>query len=274
MTRHLQQATICLPHTATAMPLQTYTIRLQAGEAAEWSFHIQTIDPEDQEKFEFDPLDDTKVWPEDRFPLQPVGKMILDTNVTNFHNESESIAFAPGIFVAGEHLILATRINGSNDRLLQSRMHAYADAQRYRIGDNYLLLPINQPKCPYHNNHNEGLMNFMIKDEEVNYWPSHVEHTNEHNAVKTTDLSHKIAGVRTREDIPKTNDFQQGGDRYRNLIAKDEKRKERFIGHIVSWMTEPKCNEKIRNLWYSHWKNVDADLGKIVEERVKAATSK
>ena len=59
---------------------------------------------------------------------------------------------------------------------------------------------------------------------QVNYWPSHVEHTNEHNAVKTTDLSHKIAGVRTREDIPKTNDFQQGGDRYRNLIAKDEKR--------------------------------------------------
>ena len=43
---------------------------------------------------------------------------------------------------------MSAGINGSNDRLLQSRMHAYADAQRYRIGDNYLLLPINQPKCP------------------------------------------------------------------------------------------------------------------------------
>ena len=59
---------------------------------------------------------------------------------------------------------------------------------------------------------------------QVNYWPSNVEHTNEHEAVKTTDLSHKIQGVRTRSDIPKTNDFKQPGERYRNLIAPDADR--------------------------------------------------
>ena len=49
-----------------------------------------------------------QIWPEDQFPLQPVGKMVLDENVNNFHNESESIAFAPGIFVAGEHVVLGS----------------------------------------------------------------------------------------------------------------------------------------------------------------------
>ena len=47
-----------------------------------------------------------QIWPEDQFPLQPVGKMVLDENVNNFHNESESIAFAPGIFVAGAHNVV------------------------------------------------------------------------------------------------------------------------------------------------------------------------
>ena len=47
-------------------------------------------------------------------------------------------------------------IAASNDKMLQSRLVAYADAQRYRLGVNYLQLPINQPHNRYHNNHNEG----------------------------------------------------------------------------------------------------------------------
>ena len=31
-------------------------------------------------ELDFDPLDDTKVWPEDQFPLRPVGRMVLNRN--------------------------------------------------------------------------------------------------------------------------------------------------------------------------------------------------
>lgn len=55
----------------------------------------------------------------------------------------------------------------SNDPVLQTRVMAYADAQRYRLGVNYQLLPVNIPACPFHNNHNDGAMNYTIKDEEV-----------------------------------------------------------------------------------------------------------
>ena len=58
-------------------------------------------------------------------------------------------------------------IRVSDDKLLQSRVFAYSDAQRYRLGANYQLLPVNAPKCPYKNNHYEGLMNVTQRDEEV-----------------------------------------------------------------------------------------------------------
>lgn len=34
--------------------------------------------PQKADSYEFDPLDVTKTWPEDRFPLQPVGRMVLN----------------------------------------------------------------------------------------------------------------------------------------------------------------------------------------------------
>lgn len=48
----------------------------------------------------------------------------------------------------------------SNDKLLHSRIHAYSDAQRYRLGVNYLMLPINAPRNLHFNGNYDGLMNF------------------------------------------------------------------------------------------------------------------
>ena len=52
----------------------------------------------------------------------------------------------------------------SNDKVLQSRVFSYADTQRYRIGTNYQMLPINAPRCPFHNSHENGqqLLPYLI----------------------------------------------------------------------------------------------------------------
>ena len=68
-------------------------------------------------------------------------------------------AFCPALIVPG--------IGYSDDKLLQSRIFSYADTQRHRLGPNYLMLPANAPKSDHHNNHHEGFMNFMTRDEEV-----------------------------------------------------------------------------------------------------------
>ena len=51
----------------------------------------------DEDKYDFDPLDASKIFPEDQFPLQPVGRMVLDRNIDNFFNEQEMVAFNPGV---------------------------------------------------------------------------------------------------------------------------------------------------------------------------------
>lgn len=55
----------------------------------------------DEDKFDFDPLDASKIFPEDQFPLKPVGKMVLNKNIDNFFNEQEMIAFNPGVTPPG-----------------------------------------------------------------------------------------------------------------------------------------------------------------------------
>lgn len=132
---------------------------IASGNYPEWKFFIQIIDPADEDKFDFDPLDVTKTWPEDILPLIPVGRLVLNKNIDNFFAENEQLAFCPSIVVPGIHY--------SDDKLLQTRIFSYSDTQRHRLGPNYLQLPVNAPKCSHHNNHYDGFMNFMHRDEEV-----------------------------------------------------------------------------------------------------------
>jgi hypothetical protein len=67
----------------------------------QWTLLIQTMELADQDKFDFDPLDVTKIWPENLFPLQPVGRMVLNKNIDNFFNENEQLAFCPALVVPG-----------------------------------------------------------------------------------------------------------------------------------------------------------------------------
>ena len=50
------------------------------------------MDIDKENDYEFDPLDATKTWPEDQFPLRPVGKMVLDRNVDNWFTDNEMVS--------------------------------------------------------------------------------------------------------------------------------------------------------------------------------------
>lgn len=138
------------------------------------------MDPATENDYEFDPLDATKTWPEDRFPRRPVGRMVLDKNVDNQFLENEQIAFSPAVIVPG--------IDYSADKLLQVRLFAYSDTQRYRLGANYLQLPINEPRNPHHDSNYDGPMNTMFRSSEINYYPSTL------NNVSAKEFRCKIVG--------------------------------------------------------------------------------
>jgi catalase len=49
-------------------------------------------------------------------------------------------------------------IGFSPDKMLQGRLFSYGDAQRYRLGVNHHLIPVNRPRCPVHSYHRDGAM--------------------------------------------------------------------------------------------------------------------
>uniref|UniRef100_A0A5B7A7F3 Catalase n=1 Tax=Davidia involucrata TaxID=16924 RepID=A0A5B7A7F3_DAVIN len=233
---------------------------IAAGNYPEWTLYIQTIDPDHEDRFDFDPLDSTKTWPEDIVPMQPVGRLVLNKNIDNFFAENEQLAFNPGLIVPGIHY--------SDDKMLQARSFAYGDTQRYRLGPNYLQIPVNAPKCAHHNNHYDGFMNFMHRDEEINYFPSrydpvrHAERFPIPNAI--------INGRRERTIIEKENNFKQPGERYRSF-APD--RQERFICRWVKALSDPKLTHEIRSIWISYLSQADRSLGQKLASRLNMRPS-
>lgn len=77
------------------------------GKYPEWTLYIQTMDPSEEDKFDFDPLDVTKIWPENLFPLQPVGRMVLNQNPSNFFLENEMLVRPPLPWLLNLHLLSA-----------------------------------------------------------------------------------------------------------------------------------------------------------------------
>src|SRR5699024_1062075 len=70
---------------------------IERGDYPEWELFVQIMSDDYHEELDFDPLDDTKLWPEDKFPWLPVGKMVLDRNPVDFHSEIEQAAFGTGV---------------------------------------------------------------------------------------------------------------------------------------------------------------------------------
>jgi len=98
----------------------------------------------------YNPFDLTKVWLHSDYPLIDVGYFELNRNPDNYFAEVEQVAMSPANVVPG--------IGFSPDRMLQGRLFSYGDAHRYRLGVNHHQIPVNAPKCPFHNYHRDGAM--------------------------------------------------------------------------------------------------------------------
>lgn len=79
-----------------------------------------------------------------------VGEFELNRNPDNYFADVEQAAFNPTNIVPG--------IGFSPDKMLQGRLFSYGDAQRYRLGVNHHLIPVNKPRCPFHSYHRDGQM--------------------------------------------------------------------------------------------------------------------
>jgi len=187
---------------------------IERGEYPEWDLYVQVLKPEDMHQFDFNPLDATKDWFEDNIPYEFVGTMTLNKNPDNVFAETESSAFSPSVLVPG--------MLPSEDKLLQGRLFSYPDTQRYRIGANYLQLPINCPIAQVHNNQRDGHMPFKQQKSSINYEPNSFDHEpKEDSSYEEVEqpIQHQSIG---RYITEKPNNFDQAGEVWRRYSDEEQ----------------------------------------------------
>ncbi|MFP7754681.1 catalase [Thermodesulfobacteriota bacterium B35] len=123
---------------------------IEGGDFPRWTMYIQVMPEAEAANCPYNPFDLTKVWYHSDYPLIEVGVLELNRNPENYFAEVEQSAFNPANIVPG--------IGFSPDRMLQGRLFSYGDAQRYRLGVNHHLIPVNRPRCPFHSYHRDGAM--------------------------------------------------------------------------------------------------------------------
>ncbi|MCR8642637.1 catalase [Paenibacillus sp. N1-5-1-14] len=220
---------------------------IEVGNSPEWDLEVQMLAPEDFDKFDFDPLDPTKQWPEAQIPYQLVGTMTLNRNPINFFAEVEQAAFSPSVLVPG--------IEPSEDKLLQGRLFSYPDTQRHRLGTNYMQLPINCPYATVRNNQRDGAMQTKQNPSSINYEPSRHEHSlKEAPAYRDSEVA--VNGPVTRQKIEKTNDFAQAGERYRTF---SEQERDNLIANLVGDLQS--VNEQTKLLAICNFFRADREYG-------------
>ncbi|CAL8471049.1 g10591 [Coccomyxa elongata] len=273
---------VAMAHPDGSFATEDLFTEIEANNYPEWYMYIQTIDPSASTVLNFDPLDPTKTWPEDKFPMQRVGKLVLNQNAANFFNENEQLAFSPAHIVPG--------IGYSDDKLLQWRLVAYDDTQRYRIGPNFGFLPVNAPRCPVHNNRQDGPLNSANQTGAVNYYPS--DFANQALILFITRVSLDVAhqqltrvivwqplatvypvdsssvgpAMRIRTIINNnTDDFSQAGARFRSF---DSARQARFVERVSGLLSAPSVTNGIVSRWMSYLQLMDSNLASQVSNAV------
>lgn len=218
---------------------------LRAGDDPKWDLYIQVLNPQDLNKFDYDALDDTKIW--SNVPERKIGTLTLNRVPENYFESTEESAFAPSRMVPG--------IEPSEDRMLQGRMFAYADTQMYRLGANFNSLPINRPRVPVVNNNQDGKMNFGDRKGEVNYEPSTLGEIPQDPRYKYVQTP--LSGTTQQMAIHKTLDFRQAGEYYRTLSDQDKQDLVTALSGDLNHVT----NDTNKYTMLSYFYKADADYG-------------
>ena len=221
-----------------------------------WTMNIQVMTEEQAKTFRWNPFDLTKVWPHADFPLIEVGEMELNKIPDNYFAHVEQAAFAPAHVVDG--------IGFSPDKMLQGRILSYPDAQRYRLGGNYELLPVN--RCPYEvaNYQRDGLMRLDENgSSHPNYFPNSFDNivADEKYQEPAWQLDSALADHYNRNAPGEDDHYTQPGNLYRDVM--DAEKKKLLVDNIVfemSGIDGPKKNEII-NRQLCHWFRADINLG-------------
>src|SRR5690606_1961900 len=172
--------------------------------------------------------------------------------------------FSPGNTVPG--------IGLSPDKMLLGRAFAYADAQRNRIGTNFHQLPVNQPKVPVNTYMFDGQMAYHHSGNAPVYatnsggrpW-SDATGPAEESWEADGELVRSAYTLHAEDD-----DFGQAGTLVREVFNDEQRAKlvDQVAGSLLGGVRSPVLERA-----FDYWKNIDADVGRRIEEKVRAGSA-
>jgi catalase len=236
---------------------------IEACNFPSWTLKVQVMPEREASTYRFNPFDATKVWPHSDYPLLPVGKLILDWAPDNHFAEVEQVAFDPGNFVPG--------IGPSPDRVLQARLFAYGDAQRYRLGVNHTRLPVNEAKGVLGGARNHGRDGAMRFDDNggrsKNYAPNGAGGPRQAGGEYDHGLEVQgFTGPQDQTRHPLDDDFVQAGALYN---AMPEEARWRLITNLARSLAHVTRSDVLERS-IAYFRSADSEFGCRLEEAVRA----
>lgn len=64
---------------------------IEKGNYPVWNIYVQTMDPKQAEEYRWNIFDMTKVWPHQDFPLQQIGRLTMNRNVSSLDSTSSAL---------------------------------------------------------------------------------------------------------------------------------------------------------------------------------------
>ena len=237
---------------------------IERGDFPEWELGMQLFDQKTADALPYDVLDSTKLIPEEVIPIRIVGRMVLDRNPDNFFAETEQVAYSPGNVVSG--------IDFSNDPLLQGRLFSYLDTQKSRLGTtNFHQIPINAPKCPFHNFQRDGMMQMEVPKGRANYEPNSLDAVGEDGGVRESPVS-GFSSFKGREEMEEQGDklrirpesFADHYSQARMFFNSQTENEQAHIASSVVFELSKVTLLHVQQKVISNFRNISEDLAKRI----------
>src|ERR1700677_1202511 len=227
---------------------------IQSGNYPEWELGLQLFDDAFADSFECDCWDATKLFPGRLGPVRRGGRLVLDRCVDNFFAETEQVAFCTNNIVPG--------VDFTNDPLLQGRNFSYLDTQVKRLGGpNFTHIPINAPKCPFHNFQQDGHMAMVNPKGRANYEPNSWEGA-EGGPRESHDIGFRSfpADEKGRKVRERSESFADHYSQARQFYLSQTKVEQGHIADALVFELSKVEKAVIRARVVSHLPNIDAKL--------------
>ena len=237
---------------------------IEDGNFPSWTLHVQIMPFEDAKTYRFNPFDLTKVWPHGDYPLHEVGRMTLNRNVADYHAADRAGRVRaeqhrarhrpePGQDAAGPRVLLLRRAPRP------ARGELQADPGQRAEGRGAHATP-RTARC--------GSATPPIRCTRRTRWAAR-----EADPKRAAEVHWASDGdmVRTAYTLrPDDDDWGQPGTLVREVL--DDEARDRLAHNIIGHVSEG-VREPVLSRVFEYWRNVDPDLGKKVEEGVRANTN-